>query len=102
MALDADPLFAGVTRPTMRWGVSVEALIFNFMLTAIVFIASNNIFTLLIAIPVHAVSYLACLKDPRAFRLSYLWFITKGRSVSRRYWGASSAAPICNTRNIKG
>ena len=97
----ADPLFAGLTRPTMMFGVSVEALIFNFIFTMVLFIGTNSLISLAVFIPIHAVSYLVCLKDPRAFRLLSLALITKGRSVGRRYWGASSSAPLPNKRNLK-
>jgi type IV secretion system protein VirB3 len=101
MAITSYPLFVGATRPTMMWGVSYEALLACFMVTAVVFIGSGSVFTLVVYIPMHAVSYLICMKDPRAFRLLGLWLQTKGRSVSRHYWSASSATPLVNTRHRK-
>ena len=102
MATTSDPLFVGATRPTMMWGVSYEAFIVCFMFTAVVFIGSGNPLFLLLYLPVHALCYLVCLKDPRAFRLLWLWLQTKGRSVTRQYWGASSASPLVNTRKRMG
>ena len=54
---------------------------------------------LLLALPIHGLCYLVCLKDPRAFRLLWLWLQTKGKSRSRAYWTASSASPLVNTRD---
>ncbi|MBY4679117.1 type IV secretion system protein VirB3 [Marinobacterium arenosum] len=102
MINDTDPLFVGVTRPSMVGGITYEALIVCVMVTAVVFLGSGNIFTLTIYLPLHVISYLVCQKDPRAFRLLSLWVSTKGRSVSRQYWGASSATPLVNTRRNRG
>ncbi|WP_072909346.1 type IV secretion system protein VirB3 [Malonomonas rubra] len=101
MPAHSDPLFAGLTRPSMVWGVSYDACIFNGMLTSVVFIGTGSIWGLLLCVPVHAVAFLICLKDPRAFRFLTLWMQTKGRSVSRVYWKASTATPLPNTRNKK-
>lgn len=98
MSIQADPLFAGVTRPTMIWGVSYEAMIVNFMFTSILFVGSGNPLLIMVALPIHGIAYLVCLKDPRAFRFFYLWIITKGRSITRTYWGASTATPFSNPR----
>lgn len=96
-----DPLFVGATRPPMMWGVSYEAFIVCFMVSAIIFIGTNSVFTLPLYIPMHAICYLVCMKDPRAFRLLFLCMKTKGRSSSRHYWNASSSTPLTNTRNKK-
>lgn len=93
-----DPIFVGLTRPTMMWGVTVEGVLVNFMLTAIIFIASNNILLLLIAVPIHAISYLLCLHDPHIFGLLGQWLKTKGACNSRNYWKASTSSPTENTR----
>jgi type IV secretion system protein VirB3 len=101
MATTSDTLFAGLTRPSMVWGVTYDAVIFNGMLTSIVFIGSGSILGLLLCIPVHAVCYLVCLHDPRAFRFLWLWLQTRGKSVARLYWKASTATPLPNTRPKK-
>lgn len=85
----------------MVWGVSYDACIVNGMVTSIIFLASGSILGLLVCIPIHAVAFLVCLKDPRAFRLVFLWLQTKGKSVSRIYWQASTATPLPNTRKNK-
>jgi type IV secretion system protein VirB3 len=43
--------------------------------------------------------YLVCLRDPRAFRLAYLWLETNGRSIGTRHWGSATFTPLPNTRN---
>lgn len=98
MALTIDPLFVGCTRPTMVWGVTYEAFIFNAGVTSICFLAAGNVFYFLIAIPVHAISYLVCAGEPRQFELLALWLKTKGRNMNRRRWRASSYCPLENFR----
>ncbi len=94
MALTTDILFVGPTRPTMVAGVTFPAFLFNTMLSSIVFLAAGNILYLAVCIPIHAVAYLICLNEPRAFELLNLWAITKGRNLNRRLWGASSYSPF--------
>jgi type IV secretion system protein VirB3 len=94
MALTTDTLFVGPTRPTMVGGVTLPAFILNGMLSAVVFLAANNILYLGVCVPIHAVAYLICLNEPRAFELLYLWSITKGRNLNRRLWQSSSYSPL--------
>jgi type IV secretion system protein VirB3 len=98
-----DPLFLGLTRPTMIWGISYEALIVCLMASAVIFLAVGNPFYMLVYIPMHGVCYLVCLRDPRTFRLIVLWLNTKGKCNSKSRWGnVSTATPFFNTRSIKG
>lgn len=91
--LFADPLFVGLTRPTMVLGVTYQAGLFNLMVTVIVFIYTKNPLHLGIAIPIHAVCYAICLNDPRAFELIALWAQTKAACANRFFWKASSYSP---------
>src|SRR5213082_521398 len=53
--LTADVLFVAVTRPPMRWGVTLSALMFNLVFTMEAFLLTKNLLTLLIALPIHGV-----------------------------------------------
>lgn len=94
--LVAEPLFVAVTRPPMRWGVTYTALLLNFVFTMEVFLLSRNLLTLLLAVPVHAICALVCLKDPRFFDLLALWLRTRLAAwlTSGAYWRASSTNPL--------
>ncbi len=95
-ALTADPLFVGATRPPMRWGVTYTALLANLVLTLEAFLATRDLLTLFIAVPVHGVSALLCARDARFFDLALLsartrlpaWF------ANRRLWQAVSYSPL--------
>ena len=94
--LTADILFVAVTRPPMRWGVTFAALLFNLVFTMEVFLLTKNLLTLLIAVPIHGVCALLCLRDARFFDLILVWGRTRLPAyVSNfRVWRASSYTPL--------
>jgi len=92
----SDPVFVAMTRPAMKWGVTLEGIIVAGFFAAIGMIATNNPFFLLLYLPLHMLMYSLCLKDPRMFRLMLIWSKTKAKSLGWRYWGASTAAPCRN------
>lgn len=103
--LTADPLFVGVTRPPMRWGVTYSALLFNLVFSMEVFLLTKNLLSLLIAIPIHGICALLCLRDARYFDLILLWGRTRLPAFAGnfRVWKASSCSPLeLNLPNTKG
>ena len=70
--LIADPLFVGATRAPMRWGVTYVALLGNMVITMEIFLATKNLLTLLLALPIHGLCALLCARDPRFFDLALL------------------------------
>lgn len=94
--LASDPLFVAVTRPPMRWGVTFSALLFNMIFTMETFLLTKNLLTLLIAVPIHGVCALLCLRDARFFDLLLLWGRTRLPAFlgSYRYWRAGSCSPM--------
>lgn len=94
--LTADPLFVAVTRPPMRWGVTFSALLFNLVFTMEVFLLTKNLLTLLLAVPIHGICALLCLRDARFFDLAVLWLRTRlpAYFTNFRRWHASSYSPL--------
>jgi type IV secretion system protein VirB3 len=92
----ADALFVGATRPPMRWGVTYAALLFNLVFTMEVFLVSKNLLALLIAVPIHSVSVLLCVRDARFFDLVLLWGRTRIGALlgNLRFWKSSSYSPL--------
>lgn len=92
----ADLLFVGATRPPMRWGVTYSALLFNLVFTMEIFLVTKNLFSLLLAVPIHGVSLLLCARDPRFFDLVLLWGRTRFAALlgNLRFWKASSYSPL--------
>jgi type IV secretion system protein VirB3 len=91
-----DPLFVAVTRPPMRWGVTFSALLFNLVFTMEIFLFTKNLLTLLIAIPIHGVCALLCVRDARCFDLLLLWGRTRMPAYlgNARVWKASTTSPL--------
>jgi type IV secretion system protein VirB3 len=94
--LIADPLFVGATRPSMRWGVTYSALMFNMVFTMEAFLLTKNLLTLLLCAPIHGVCMLLCARDARFFDLVLSWARTRLPSVfaNRWHWKASSYSPL--------
>jgi type IV secretion system protein VirB3 len=105
--LIADPLFVGATRPSMRWGVTYSALLFNMVFTMEAFLLTKNLLSLLLCAPIHGVCMLLCARDARFFDLVLLWARTRLAAVfaNRWFWKASSYCPLTldlpNSRGVR-
>ena len=93
-SVTTDPLFVGLTRPTMVFGVQFEAFVINGMFTAVVFLATGNPLYLAIGLPVHGIAYAISLNEPRAFSLFFLWLMSKSKCQNRGYWKVNSYSPF--------
>ena len=89
-------LFVGATRPPMRWGVTYSALLFNMVFTMEAFLATRDLPTLLLCLPIHGVCALLCARDARFFDLAVLWARTRLPALlgNGRLWRASSYSPL--------
>jgi len=94
--LIADPLFVGATRPPMRWGVTYTALLCNMVVTMETFLATRNLLTLLLCLPIHGLCALLCARDARFFDLLLMWGRTRLPAVlgTLQFWRASSYSPL--------
>ena len=94
--LTADALFVGATRPSMRWGVTYSALLFNMVFTMEAFLVTKNLPTLLLCAPIHSVCVLLCARDARYFDLILIWARTRLPALfcNLRFWKASSYSPL--------
>ncbi len=92
--LTEDTLFLACTRPAMVWGVPIEAMAGNAMLTSLVFILMKNPLYGVVGIGLHVVFRALADRDHNGFRVLFLWLETKGRSRNGSLWGGSSASPL--------
>ena len=91
--LTISPIFAGLTRPPMLMGVTVDYLSICFMVTVSGFILSNSFRYLLIYIPLHFLGWLACKLDYHIFRL--LSKRLECQNIpNKRLWGCQSYEPM--------
>jgi type IV secretion system protein VirB3 len=101
----ADPVFVGVTRPPMRFGVTYAALLANLVFTMEGFLLTKNLLVLLIAVPIHGVCALLCARDARYFDLLLVWGKTRLLAYfeSLRLWKGASYSPLeLDLPNISG
>lgn len=92
--LETDPVFLGLTRPAMFWGVPQPYFVVNGMVSMLAFLWSGSFGALLVAAPVfHGLGVLACLRDMRIFEICLIRarFL---RCVNARYWRARSYDPF--------
>ena len=88
--LEADPLFVGLTRPTMIFGVSIQYAMLNMMISVTWYIQSSGIEILFVAAFVHLVGYILCFKEPRFMEL-YLNKASKcNQCPNKSFYGANS------------
>lgn len=94
--LIADPLFVGVTRPAMAFGVTYSALLVNGLVTLELFLLTRNLLWLLLFVPLHTLAWLLCQAEPRIFDLLLLWGRTHGAgsSVASAATRANSYCPL--------
>ena len=96
--LTADPLFVGVTRPAMRWGVTDKGLLLNAVIVIEMFLLTKNLLWLLAFFPIHGILALLLLNDCRYFELLGLCGMTKGWNKltfgNTTYWKANSYSPL--------
>jgi len=87
------PVHRALTRPQMFAGVTYSFFVINMALTTEAFLITGSFLALPIALVIHGVGYLACLREPRIFDL----WITKVSRCPRvknwRRWGCNSYSP---------
>lgn len=84
------PVHRALTRPQMFAGVTFNFFVINAAVTTEAFLITKNFWALAVALVVHGVGYMACLREPRVFDL----WITKVSKCPRvpnwRHWGCNS------------
>jgi len=77
------PVHRALTRPQMFAGVTYSFFIINAAVTTEAFLITKSFLALPIALLVHAVGYLACLREPRVFDL---WITKVSRCPRVKSW----------------
>ncbi len=84
------PVHRALTRPQMFAGVTMNFFIINMMVSTIAFLILKSWWFVPVALVVHAIGYLASLREPRIFDL----WITKVSQCPRirnyKNWGCNS------------
>lgn len=88
--LRSDPLFVGLTRPAMIFGVSIKFAALNMIISMALFIQSNSIYNLLVAFVIHLIGYLICFKEPRFIELFLKRSSKCSQCPNKSFYGANS------------
>jgi type IV secretion system protein VirB3 len=97
-----DPLFKGLTRKAMLFGVPMFPLFFAFaalvMSAAIGAVITKNgtpwIVMIIFAFPVIGIMRLLVKHDDEKFKLIWLWFLSRVREKNMPFWKALSYGPV--------
>jgi type IV secretion system protein VirB3 len=91
--LDRDHLFVALTRPQMLLGVTYGYAVTNAIVTTELFLVFKSIWVLAVALILHVVGWLACLRDPRIFNLWIVKVQRCPRVRNYRLWRCNSYRP---------
>jgi type IV secretion system protein VirB3 len=91
--LSRSPIFRALTQPQMFGGVTYSFFIINGVVTTEAFLVTRSFWALGAAVAVHAVGYLACLREPRIFDLWLTRVSRCPRTSDWRRWRCNSYAP---------
>ncbi len=91
--LQADPLFVGLTRPPMLFGVSYTFALMNGFFSMITYVMTNDFKYLAAMFPIHLLGYKLCSKEPLFLELYKVKAEKCSRSKNRFYHGANSYDP---------
>ena len=89
----SDPLFVGLTRPPMLFGVSYTFALMNGLISMIAYIATTDFRYMVMMFPIHAIGYYICSKEPLFIELFKIKADKCSRCTNRLYHGANTYDP---------
>lgn len=87
------PVFRALTRPQMFGGVTFSFFVINMAVTTEAFLITGSFLALLVAVVLHGVGYIACLREPRILDLWLARVSRTPRVRNWKRWGCNSYAP---------
>jgi type IV secretion system protein VirB3 len=91
--LDRDTLFVALTRPQMFAGVTYSYFIVNGIVTAELFLLFKSFWIIFVAVVIHLIGYVACLREPRFLDIWLLKASRCPRIPNYREWRCNSYRP---------
>lgn len=91
--LTRDTVFVALTRPQMLAGVTYNFFILNGILAAELFLIFKSLWTIAVALIVHFVGVLLCLREPRFFDLWITRVSRCPRIRNHAVWKCNSYRP---------
>ena len=87
------PVFRALTQPQMFAGVTYSYFIINSVVTTEIFLITHSFWAVPAALMIHAVGYVASLKEPRIFDLWIMKASRCGRTKTHGLWKCNSYRP---------
>ncbi len=87
------PVFRALTQPQMFAGVTYSFFVINGVVTTEAFLVTRSFWALAVAVLLHVVGYVACLREPRIFDLWITRVSRCPRVRNWRLWRCNSYAP---------
>ena len=91
--LERDTLFVALTRPQMFAGVTYSYFIANAVIATELFLIFKSVWALVVALIVHLVGVIMCLREPRAFDLWLTRVSRTPRVKNHKIWRCNSYRP---------
>ena len=91
--LDRTPLFTALTRPQMFAGVTYNYFVINAVVAAELFLIFRSPWVLLVALVLHGVGVLLCLREPRIIDLWLVRVSQCPRVRNHNIWRCNSYRP---------
>ena len=91
--IERDPLFVALTRPQMFAGVTYSFFIANAVIATELFLIFKSVWALAVALIVHLVGVIMCLREPRAFDLWLTRVSRTPRVKNYKIWRCNSYRP---------
>jgi type IV secretion system protein VirB3 len=85
------PLVRALTRAPTLFGVPYMFSMFNMVVTAVVFLATKSLLTLLLVLPIHSLGYILTLRDEQIFNILRVR-AAKTPPQSKSVWNVKSYA----------
>ncbi len=90
--LQSDPLFQGLTRPTMILGVSYLYFVINAAICLVLFINLQDFRVLLgVAPTIHLFGFFVCKKEPRALEMFFVKMSKGYKCINRGFHGKTNS-----------
>ena len=91
--LKRSTLFVALARPQMVAGVTYSYFVFNAVIAAELFLLFKTFWAIAVALVVHLIGMLACLREPRFFDIWIAQVSRCPRIRNYRLWGCNSYRP---------
>ncbi|UVO52825.1 type IV secretion system protein VirB3 [Sphingomonas sp. SUN039] len=91
--IERDTLFVALTRPQMFAGVTYSYFIANMVIATELFLIFGSIWALVVALIIHGVGVLLCLREPRFFDLWITRVSRTPRIRNHAIWRCNSYRP---------